>query len=126
MAAKLVTVFGATGRQGGSVVRALLQDSSFKVRAVTRNPDGNNAKALQEQGTVNLSLIHRFKNERDDKFLPSAGNTGVLMTRSRLRVYFRYVVMQSLTDGRMLLSCRPYVPRQVLKYAKLTWMTLNP
>jgi uncharacterized protein YbjT (DUF2867 family) len=36
---KLVAVIGATGRQGGGVVRALQAREGFKVRALTRNPD---------------------------------------------------------------------------------------
>src|ERR1700704_6054166 len=36
---KLIAVFGATGQQGGGVVRALQADGQFKVRALTRNPD---------------------------------------------------------------------------------------
>src|SRR5438132_5255363 len=35
---KLIAVIGATGRQGGAVVRALKADGQFKVRALTRNP----------------------------------------------------------------------------------------
>src|SRR5207244_5456698 len=36
---KLVAVIGATGQQGGGVVRALQVREGFKVRALTRNPD---------------------------------------------------------------------------------------
>ena len=48
--AKLITVFGATGQQGGTVARALKRDGTFKIRGVTRNPDGDKAKALQALG----------------------------------------------------------------------------
>jgi uncharacterized protein YbjT (DUF2867 family) len=36
---KLIAVIGATGHQGGGVVRALQAVGQFKVRALTRNPD---------------------------------------------------------------------------------------
>ena len=36
---KVIAVFGATGQQGGGVVRALQADGRFKVRALTRHPD---------------------------------------------------------------------------------------
>src|SRR6267143_4455894 len=36
---KLIAVVGATGQQGGAVVRALQASSQFKVRALSRNPD---------------------------------------------------------------------------------------
>jgi len=35
---KLIAVFGATGQQGGGVVRALQAQGQFNVRALTRNP----------------------------------------------------------------------------------------
>ena len=36
---KLIAVAGATGQQGGAVVRALQASGQFKVRALTRNPE---------------------------------------------------------------------------------------
>jgi uncharacterized protein YbjT (DUF2867 family) len=36
---KLIAVVGATGQQGGRVLRALKGSGQFKVRALTRNPD---------------------------------------------------------------------------------------
>src|SRR2546421_3624943 len=36
---KLIAVIGATGQQGGGVLRALQASGQFKVRALTRNPD---------------------------------------------------------------------------------------
>ena len=46
---RTVLVTGATGRQGGAVVRHMLP-KGWKLRALTRNPDGHAAKALARQG----------------------------------------------------------------------------
>ena len=53
---KIVAVFGATGQQGGAVVRAMLRDKQYTVRAITRNPDNENGKKLKEQGRVKVIL----------------------------------------------------------------------
>ncbi|KAK7413261.1 hypothetical protein QQX98_007849 [Neonectria punicea] len=47
---KLVSVIGATGFQGGSVVRALLNDDTYTVRAITRNPESVAAVSLRDMG----------------------------------------------------------------------------
>lgn len=41
---KIVAVVGATGVQGGSVVRSLLDDGTFAVRGFTRNVDSKAAQ----------------------------------------------------------------------------------
>ena len=52
----LVVVFGATGSQGGSVVKRLLANPKYKVRAVTRNPDSDAAKKLAAQVIILFTL----------------------------------------------------------------------
>ncbi len=49
---KIITVFGATGAQGGGLVHAILNDknSEFVVRAVTRNANSEKAKKLLDLG----------------------------------------------------------------------------
>ena len=61
---KVITVFGATGNQGGSVIRSLLADPSlskeYKIRGVTRDITKDSATKLSSQGvemvTVSLDL----------------------------------------------------------------------
>ena len=49
---KIITVFGATGAQGGGLVRSILNDKNgeFAARAVTRNINSEKAKALAALG----------------------------------------------------------------------------
>jgi uncharacterized protein YbjT (DUF2867 family) len=49
---KVIAVVGATGAQGGGVVRAILadKDSGFTARAITRNVNSDKAKALAASG----------------------------------------------------------------------------
>lgn len=47
---KIVVVFGATGRQGGSVAKALTSLPDFQVRAVTQKPNSKGACYLKDIG----------------------------------------------------------------------------
>jgi uncharacterized protein YbjT (DUF2867 family) len=49
---KIISVLGATGGQGGGLVRAILNDPSgeFSARALTRNVNSDKAKQLAKQG----------------------------------------------------------------------------
>lgn len=50
----LITVFGATGAQGGALINAMLADpdNPYRIRAVTRNPEGEKGKALAARGVA--------------------------------------------------------------------------
>jgi len=58
---KLIAVVGATGHQGGAVVRALQASGQFKVRALTRNP----AKHSQLADEVVLADLDRPETLKD-------------------------------------------------------------
>lgn len=57
---KILVVFGATGIQGGSVVKAVLGDSKMRgawaVRGVTRDTSKPSAKALESLGAETVSV----------------------------------------------------------------------
>jgi uncharacterized protein YbjT (DUF2867 family) len=59
---KIIAVVGATGAQGGGLVRAILNDtnSEFAVRAITRDPNAEKAVALANAG------VEVVKAELDD------------------------------------------------------------
>jgi len=68
---KIIAVVGATGAQGGGLIRAILNDPEklFHARALTRNPNSDNARALSSLGAEVVkadlddleSLKHAFK-----------------------------------------------------------------
>ncbi|KAH7129287.1 hypothetical protein EDB81DRAFT_907372 [Dactylonectria macrodidyma] len=75
---KLVTVYGATGAKGRSVVRSLLRDQSgiFQVRAISRNPDSESARALATAGAEVVKADGFKKEELVNAF---AGSWGVFV-----------------------------------------------
>lgn len=52
----LVTVVGATSKQGRSVARTLLESGRYRVRALTRNVDSLEARSLAAQGAELLAV----------------------------------------------------------------------
>lgn len=50
MEKKIILVTGATGTQGGSVAKALLENWKFDVRVLTRYPESPKARALEQMG----------------------------------------------------------------------------
>jgi uncharacterized protein YbjT (DUF2867 family) len=45
-----ILITGATGRQGGATLRHLAKRGGFKLRAMTRKPDGAGARAVAALG----------------------------------------------------------------------------
>lgn len=62
---KIVTVFGATGIQGGSVIRSILADSTassrFALRGITRDVSKPASKALVQQGVEVIAVRNKFQ-----------------------------------------------------------------
>lgn len=66
---KNVVICGATGSQGGAVLRHAFKRSNWDISAFSRNPDSEQAKALKEKGVTikkadledRKSLIEAFK-----------------------------------------------------------------
>lgn len=50
MANDTILITGATGKQGGATIKHLAKLGGFKLRAMTRKPDGDAAKALRDLG----------------------------------------------------------------------------
>ena len=64
MEKRTIAVIGATGSQGKGVVNALVKEGSFKVRAISRNPDKYSGKAdevMKADLTDLSSLVEAFK-----------------------------------------------------------------
>src|SRR5882672_3379141 len=85
---KLIAVIGATGQQGGAVVRALQTSRQFKVRAMSRHPDRhrdlagevikadlNRPSTLEAafRGAHGVFLVTNFWEEGTDELKQAAG-----------------------------------------------------
>ncbi|KAH8744838.1 NmrA-like family protein [Diaporthe sp. PMI_573] len=76
--AKVITVFGATGSQGGSVVKIFTHDPKLKsewtVRAVTRDATSEGAKALATKG---IEVVVADANDKASLLAALKGSTAV-------------------------------------------------
>ncbi|KAI9141138.1 hypothetical protein BKA69DRAFT_430219 [Paraphysoderma sedebokerense] len=50
----LIVVVGSTGAQGGSVIKSLHETGKYRIRGLTRNPDGQKARELKEKYGVEI------------------------------------------------------------------------
>lgn len=74
MEKRTIVVIGATGSQGGGLARAILNDSEgeFACRAVSRDPNSDNARALADAGAdvvqADLNDLDSLKKAFDDAY----------------------------------------------------------
>ncbi|MDX1395569.1 MAG: NmrA/HSCARG family protein [Gemmatimonadota bacterium] len=119
---KTIAVIGATGAQGGGLVRAILSDDDgFAARAVTRNPDSEKGRALADSGAEVVradlddvdSLLAAFdgchgaycvtnfwEHFSPEKELAQAGNLAAATAGAGVR----HVVWSTLEDTRRFVS----------------------
>ena len=67
MEKKIIAVVGATGSQGKSIVNELVNDGSFNVRAITRNPEKYSGKA-HEAVYADLKDLQSLKDAFKDAY----------------------------------------------------------
>lgn len=75
---RIITIFGSTGNQGGSVVKTFLSDPKLKsdwaVRGVTRNVDSESAKKLSSQG---VEMVAADMNDKESLLKAVTGASAV-------------------------------------------------
>uniref|UniRef100_UPI0032168E3F NmrA/HSCARG family protein n=1 Tax=uncultured Draconibacterium sp. TaxID=1573823 RepID=UPI0032168E3F len=116
---KTIAVVGATGAQGGGLVRAILNDKSgeFKVRAITRNANSDKAKELASLGAEvvtadvddKTSLLKAFNGVHGiycvtffwEHFSPEKEKTQAkIMAEAAAEVGAKHVIWSTLEDTR--------------------------
>lgn len=124
----LVVVFGATGNQGNSVARALLESGKFRVRGITRNPSSAAAQKLAALGaemvaadqTVEAQVRAAFEgaaaafvltspldpSQRDVEY-----DVGCMHVRAAKEAGVRHYVWSSLPNAREISGGKYRVPR---------------
>jgi hypothetical protein len=124
---KLICVIGVTGNQGGSVAQRFLQDPSYRVRGITRNPASPAAQKLAAQGAEIV------KADLDDaKSLEAAfsGANLIFSVTNYWEPFFRPDCRQKASEAGI--SCRKYAydveaqqGRNIADSAALTVDTLD-
>jgi uncharacterized protein YbjT (DUF2867 family) len=117
---KLVAVIGATGQQGGGVLRAVQASGQFKVRALTRNPDKhrelaeevveadlNRPETLQPAfaGAHGVFLVTSSSLERTDEFAQ-----GTAAVRAAKAAGVKHFIWSTLPDVKAISGGKFDVP----------------
>jgi uncharacterized protein YbjT (DUF2867 family) len=117
---KLIAVIGATGQQGGGVVRALQASSQFRVRALTRNP-GKHRELAEEvveadldrpeslnaafEGAHGVFLVTNFWEAGTDEFRQAAA-----AVRAAKEAGVKHFIWSTLPDVETISGGKFHVP----------------
>ncbi|XP_053326851.1 nmrA-like family domain-containing protein 1 [Spea bombifrons] len=93
---RIIAVFGASGAQGGSVAKALLEDGTFAVRAVTRDPSKPAALKLKEAGAEVVAA------DLDDKRSLEAALSGVYGAFVVTNFWEHFSVAKEIAQGKLI------------------------
>jgi uncharacterized protein YbjT (DUF2867 family) len=74
----LISVYGATSKQGRSVAATLLQSDRFRVRAITRNRASKEARGLELLG-ADIATVPAGLGHREELVAAFAGSDGVFL-----------------------------------------------
>jgi uncharacterized protein YbjT (DUF2867 family) len=117
---KVITVVGATGQQGGAVLRAIQAGNQFKVRALTRNPakhreladeviqaDLNRPETLEPAfaGAHGVFLVTNFREEGTDEV-----EQATAAVRAAKDAGVKHVVWSTLPDVEAISKGKFHVP----------------
>jgi len=89
---RLVTVTGATGKQGGAAARHLVRQG-FRVRAVTRKPDSAGAQDLRSEG---MEVVHGDLDDRSSLDRALEGAYGAFSVQNFWETGYDREVVQGL------------------------------
>ena len=117
---RVIAVIGATGQQGGAVVRALQAGGQFKVRALTRNPDKHRDLADEVvkadldrpetlkaalKGAYGVFLVTNFWEEGTDELKQATA-----AIRAAKDVGVRHLIWSTLPDVEAISGGKLHVP----------------
>ncbi|GAB1205850.1 hypothetical protein APSETT445_004529 [Aspergillus pseudonomiae] len=141
---KLITIFGGTGKQGGSVAHSLLQSPDFRVRVITRNPESDaslklaalGAELAQGNGFSSDDMLSAFSSSwgafvninSDDKVFTTEGgptefDMGKIIIDSAVQVGVKHLVFSSgppcteMTNGQVRMKAMD-MKNKIENYAK--------
>lgn len=117
---KIIAVIGATGAQGGGLARAILEDSGseFTVRAITRKPDSDKARALAGAGAEVVVADADDQSSLEEAFAGAhgafcvtnfwehlsakkEGDQATAMARASKKAGVKHVIWSTLEDTRL-------------------------